>query len=299
MGISPINSYSNYSALSQANWIGIYGFSASKDTNLPEVEPVSVIGRAVYDVNGIDYNNVEEYEKKVFGENTTDNDDKKSEVDNSNKKEETKSSAAKKQNGEPLTEEEKVKVEKLKARDTAVKAHEQAHLSVAGDLATSGASYTYQQGPDGKQYAVGGEVNIDMSAEDSPEKTIAKMQRVIAAAMAPADPSSQDYAVASSARQLIGEMKSQITQGNSQQNTNTTETRSINKNENSDKIENNTSNIKNDIHNSSIKQELNPQNNNTNRNNISNYNINNQLDTYQRNNIFASQHKGLYANFVA
>ena len=44
------------------------------------------------------------------------------------------------------------------------RAHEMAHLAAAGGLAT-GPYYEYQQGPDSKQYAVGGHVNIDTSPE--------------------------------------------------------------------------------------------------------------------------------------
>jgi hypothetical protein len=90
----------------------------------------------------------------------------------------------------------------LKARDIEVRAHEQAHLAVAGGYARSGASYQYTQGPDGKRYAVGGEVQIDTSKEDEPRKTITKAQVVRRAALAPANPSPQDRAVAAAASQM-------------------------------------------------------------------------------------------------
>lgn len=98
-----------------------------------------------------------------------------------------------------LTQDEKDVVEQLKRVDREVRAHEQAHLSVAGAYATGGASYQYTTGPDGIAYAVAGEVGIDTSAERTPEATIQKMQVVRAAAMAPADPSAQDMAVAAAA----------------------------------------------------------------------------------------------------
>ena len=91
-------------------------------------------------------------------------------------------------------------VTKLQARDREVRAHEAAHLAAAGGIASGGASFTYQKGPNGKMYAVGGEVPISISGGSSPEETIKKMRQVAAAALAPADPSPQDYAVASSAR---------------------------------------------------------------------------------------------------
>lgn len=101
-------------------------------------------------------------------------------------------------------------VSQLKARDREVRAHEQAHLSVAGQYAT-GLSYTYQSGPDGKRYAIGGEVGIDTSpVAGDPAATIQKMMVVQSAAMAPAQPSAQDYRVASSARQVMAEARSEL-----------------------------------------------------------------------------------------
>lgn len=44
-----------------------------------------------------------------------------------------------------------------------MRAHEQAHKTAAGGLAQGGATFEYQTGPDGKQYAVSGEVKIDTS----------------------------------------------------------------------------------------------------------------------------------------
>ena len=98
-----------------------------------------------------------------------------------------------------LTEEEQQQVEKLKQRDAEVRRHEQAHKTAAGGLATGGPTYQYETGPDGHRYAVGGEVNIDVSPEDDPQKTIQKMQQVRRAALAPAQPSSQDRQVAARA----------------------------------------------------------------------------------------------------
>jgi hypothetical protein len=107
---------------------------------------------------------------------------------------------AKSASGEKLDEAEQKQVNELKARDREVRAHEQAHKAVGGSYA-GGISYEYQQGPDGNKYAVGGEVSIDVSPEKEPEATIAKMQQVKAAAMAPAEPSGQDRTVAAEASQ--------------------------------------------------------------------------------------------------
>jgi len=98
-----------------------------------------------------------------------------------------------------LTEEEEKQVKELKDRDREVRAHEQAHARVGGPYA-SAPTYTFQQGPDGGRYAIGGEVQIDTSSENTPEATARKMQIVIRAALAPADPSPQDLKVAAQAR---------------------------------------------------------------------------------------------------
>ena len=100
-----------------------------------------------------------------------------------------------------LSEDERVVVDKLKARDSAVRAHEMAHVAAAGGLAGAPV-FSYQTGPDGRRYAIGGSVSIDTSAESSPEDTIAKAQRIRSAALAPADPSAADRAVASRASRM-------------------------------------------------------------------------------------------------
>lgn len=102
---------------------------------------------------------------------------------------------------EELSQDEKRLVNELQARDSEVRAHEVAHQS--SGASTGGASYTYQQGPDGKMYAIGGEVSVSMRSGSTPQETIRNAQAVIAAAMAPSDPSGQDLAVASSARVMI------------------------------------------------------------------------------------------------
>lgn len=115
---------------------------------------------------------------------------------------------------DPLTDTsspEYAQVKELQARDTEVRAHEQAHLSAAGQYATGGATYSYQTGPDGQQYAIGGEVGIDVSAiPDDPQATIAKMEVVQRAAMAPAEPSGQDVRVAAQAAQTASAARAQL-----------------------------------------------------------------------------------------
>ncbi|MDG6773736.1 putative metalloprotease CJM1_0395 family protein [Thiomicrorhabdus sp. ZW0627] len=104
-------------------------------------------------------------------------------------------------------------VNQLKARDSEVRAHEMAHLGAAGGYATSGASYAYQVGPDGKRYAIGGEVGIDISpVAGDPQATLQKAAVVQRAALAPAQPSSQDYRVASAAAQMAAQARMELTQ---------------------------------------------------------------------------------------
>jgi hypothetical protein len=101
-------------------------------------------------------------------------------------------------------------IRKLSQRDTEVRAHEQAHSSVGGQYAGS-AQYTYQRGPDGVNYAVGGEVPIDVGAiNGDPRATLEKMQIVQRAALAPAEPSSQDRRVAALASQLASQARAEI-----------------------------------------------------------------------------------------
>ena len=99
-----------------------------------------------------------------------------------------------------LSPEGTAEVAKLKARDAAVRAHEEAHIAAGGSVVKGGASFTYQEGPDGQSYAVGGEVAVDTApVPDNPSATIAKADAIRAAALAPADPSPQDLSVASQA----------------------------------------------------------------------------------------------------
>lgn len=101
-------------------------------------------------------------------------------------------------------------VRELKRRDTEVRQHEQAHLSAAGGLARSGASFTTQQGPDGKSYAIGGEVQIDVSPGSTPEETLIKARRIQAAALAPADPSGPDRSIAAQAQAMEQQASAEI-----------------------------------------------------------------------------------------
>jgi len=107
---------------------------------------------------------------------------------------------------------EQLEIAKLASRDQEVRAHEQAHAAVGGRY-TGAPSYTYERGPDGKRYAVGGEVGIDISPiPNDPEATLRKMEVVIRAALAPAEPSAQDQQVATQAQAQMAEARAQLAQ---------------------------------------------------------------------------------------
>jgi len=122
-----------------------------------------------------------------------------------------KGNQAENASNQDLSAEELAQIQKLKQRDTEVKAHEQAHLSAAGGIATSGASFSYQRGPNGQRYAIGGEVQIDTSAvAGDPAATLRKADMIKRAALAPVSPSSQDFKVASQAMSMAAKAQADL-----------------------------------------------------------------------------------------
>lgn len=109
-----------------------------------------------------------------------------------------------------LSEEDQKEVQQLKESDRKVRAHEMAHLAAAAGIAVSGANFSYTRGPDGVNYATGGEVKISISKESDPQATIEKSQQVARAAMAPADPSPQDRSVAAKARSMEAQARTEL-----------------------------------------------------------------------------------------
>jgi hypothetical protein len=131
----------------------------------------------------------------------------------SNEQQQTETDFNKAKIASTLSEQELKQVQELKTRDREVRAHEAAHLAAAGSLAIGSASYSYQRGHDGVQYAVGGEVSIDTSAvAGDPEATLGKAQRIRSAALVPVQPSSQDLNVAAQAAQLAVQARAEISQ---------------------------------------------------------------------------------------
>src|SRR3990167_645442 len=119
----------------------------------------------------------------------------------------SKSEAARQQD---QMEADRVVIQQLRARDREVRVHEAAHAAVGGQYAGS-PSLQYTRGPDGKNYATGGEVGISTSAVSvDPQATIEKARVIRAAAMAPAQPSAQDRRVAAEAVQMEVEARTQL-----------------------------------------------------------------------------------------
>ncbi|WP_246032279.1 putative metalloprotease CJM1_0395 family protein [Sulfurimonas crateris] len=166
------------------------------------------IGSASYYNIGINYSiklNEEEilvFEDDPLRERKT-SDKEKLEKEQEQKKSQENSST------EQLSEDEKRLVQDLKSRDAEVKTHEAAHQAAGGGM-TGAASYSYQQGPDGRMYAIGGEVSISIPSGTTPQESMRNAQQAIAAAMAPADPSGQDFAVASSAMVMLMKAQQQL-----------------------------------------------------------------------------------------
>jgi hypothetical protein len=160
----------------------------------------ATVGNQPDQVNGANVNaNREDSQNKISGENDPNKTDRGAQGG-------TKTD-------EQLSEEDKREVQELKETDRKVRAHEMAHLSAAAGIAMSGANFEYKRGPDGVNYAVGGDVQIDVSKERTPEATIEKARRISAAAMAPADPSPQDRQVASRARAMEAEARAEMAKG--------------------------------------------------------------------------------------
>lgn len=111
-----------------------------------------------------------------------------------------------------LTDEEKKQVEELERVDQEIKTHERLHATVGGAYTRGAPTFKMTVGPDGRQYATAGHVDIDVSKGATPEETIRKAQIIKAAATAPASPSSADMMIAAQASQMEAEARAEISQ---------------------------------------------------------------------------------------
>jgi hypothetical protein len=110
-----------------------------------------------------------------------------------------------------LSEEDQQVVQQLRQEDQRVRAHEQAHAAAGA----TNVRYEYQTGPDGRQYAVAGTADISIQAQaDDPDSKLVQAQKMRAAALAPADPSTQDMAVAAKASRV--EMQARMEKANAE-----------------------------------------------------------------------------------
>jgi|GEM_PF-1114383 len=117
---------------------------------------------------------------------------------------------SKTQQNNELSESEKKALDELKKRDKEVKNHEAAHTGNP-ELQTIGTpSYSYVLGPDGKMYAVGGEVTISTGRISDPQDALRKAAALKKASLSSDNPSSADLAAASSASQMETEALQQI-----------------------------------------------------------------------------------------
>lgn len=88
-------------------------------------------------------------------------------------------------------------LEKFKTTDANIRSHEQIHATIG--QTTAPISYNYQEGPDGKMYAVGGHVRLDTSIPDDPKAAALKLDQIQKASTGPMDVSSADMGIAAQA----------------------------------------------------------------------------------------------------
>jgi len=104
-------------------------------------------------------------------------------------------------------------IRELQTRENEVQAHEQAHIAAGGRYVQGGASFTHRMGPDGRMYAVGGEVSIDTSpVPGDPQATLEKAQQIRRAALAPGEPSAQDMQAAAKASRMAAKARAELRQ---------------------------------------------------------------------------------------
>ena len=100
-----------------------------------------------------------------------------------------------------LSDQEKAELRDLEKRDHEVRTHEAAHLAAAGNLAKGGARFEFVTGPNGRRFAVEGEVQISIPKGKTPDESADIARQAQRAALAPGKPSAQDRAVAARAAQ--------------------------------------------------------------------------------------------------
>jgi len=112
-----------------------------------------------------------------------------------------------------LTPEERRIVDQLRIRDGAVRQEEQTHAATAGRYA-SAPQYEYVTGPDGRQYAISGHVDVRaVNLSGDPEEARRAANILQNAAVAPNAPSAQDL-IAARGFDRLGGAAAQVSRDN-------------------------------------------------------------------------------------
>ena len=88
-------------------------------------------------------------------------------------------------------------IAKFKSKDNEIRTHEQTHASLG--TTTSGIKYNYQTGPDGKLYATGGYVTLNVSIPKDESAAIAKLNEIQKASSSPIGLSGADASISQAA----------------------------------------------------------------------------------------------------
>lgn len=185
-------------------------FSTPRNDEIEDTAIISDRAKAMYEAEQFASNSQKAEATEKLIANSIEKDEKKQTAYEEKVQEDRKTEKSELTKEKDLTPEQKQEVAKMQKTDADVKAHEQAHKAAAGGLNTSAANYQYEEGPDGNKYAVAGDVSISYREGSDPEENLRNAQALKRAALAPADPSSTDKAVASSADAKIAEAQRQI-----------------------------------------------------------------------------------------
>lgn len=105
-----------------------------------------------------------------------------------------------KEESKEFTAQEHATIREMQQTEKSVRAHEQVHKAVGGDVT----------GPISERYIAGGEVSIAAGAGSTEEETLQILEKVRSAALAPVDPSPQDLRVAASASAQIQQVQAKL-----------------------------------------------------------------------------------------
>jgi hypothetical protein len=102
-------------------------------------------------------------------------------------------------------------IKEFQSINSTVRSHEQIHMAALGQYAGSIPAYNFITGPDGKSYAGGGSIKVDMSpVPGNPEATLSKANTILYASMATGNPSDADKSTAEKAFTLALQAKKEI-----------------------------------------------------------------------------------------